>query len=211
MYTPPSFREERLDVLHGVIRRNSFGTLVTQRGGELVATHIPFLLDPARGPQGTLLGHIARANPQWRSFADGAEALAIFQGSHAYISPSWYATTPSVPTWNYIAVHAYGVPEIVEGDALRAILEATVREFEEPRPQPWRMDHLTDDYVGTMMKAIVGFRLPICRLEGKQKLSQNRPEVDRLGAVAGLRADGDAVGQTVADLMASLPPTRAGR
>ena len=106
MYIPESFRESHLATLHAFIRQNSFGTLVSEQDGELVASHLPFLLDPERGPYGTLVAHMARANPHWQAFDGDAEALAIFQGPHAYISPSWYATEQSVPTWNYTAVHA---------------------------------------------------------------------------------------------------------
>lgn len=209
MYNPPSFREERPKVLQTLIRQNSFGTLVSASGGELVATHLPFLLDTDRGPHGTLIGHMARANGQWRTFEGGGEVLVLFQGPHAYISPSWYTTALSVPTWNYVAVHAYGCPRLVEGAALHAILEATVREFEEPRAEPWRLAQLPDDFVQNLMRAIVGFEIPISRLEGKRKLSQNRPDADRLGAVDGLRGEHDPASLSIADLMASLPTERA--
>src|SRR5918912_1382727 len=108
MYVPPAFRETRLEVLHAHIRDHSFGTLVSQLNGELCATHLPFLLDETSGPNGTLRGHMARANPHWRAFQPGVESLVIFPGPHAYISPGWYASEQSVPTWNYTTVHAYG-------------------------------------------------------------------------------------------------------
>src|SRR6266516_4165261 len=115
MYIPAAFRETRLEVVHSLIREHSFGTLVSQLDGQLFATHLPFLLDAGRGPQGTLLGHMARANPHWECFSEpDLESLVIFQGPHAYVSPSWYLSDLAVPTWNYTAVHAYGVASILE-------------------------------------------------------------------------------------------------
>lgn len=208
MYVPKAFREDRQQVLHALIRQHSFGTLVTTGGG-LTATHLPFLLDAGRGDHGTLLGHLARANPQWESFGDEREALAVFQGPHAYISPSWYDIPLSVPTWNYVAVHAYGIPRIIADEAaLRAILEATVRTYEAAFEKPWDMAHLPDDYVEHMMRGVVGFEIPIDRLEGKRKLSQNRPAEDRQGVVEGLREQDGALERAVADLMADLDAPR---
>ena len=205
MYIPPAFREDRQEVLHDLIRQHSFGTLVSYDAGELVASHLPFLLDSERGPCGTLLGHMARANPQWRSLTNDADVLVLFQGPHAYISPAWYQTELSVPTWNYVAIHAYGCPRLVQGEgALRSILEATVRTYEGGYEQPWRMERLPDDFLAKLMEAIVGFEIPISRLEGKLKLSQNRPPADRQGVVANLRRQDDPLGRAVADLMASL-------
>jgi len=179
MYLPKSFQIEDLPELHTFIQSFNFATLVTQHDGAPFATHLPFLLDAERGPQGTLLAHLARANPQWRDFAAGAEALVIFQGPHAYISPSWYETHPSVPTWNYAVVHAYGVPRIVEDQAtLHHMLETLVDTHEAGFAQPWRMD-LPQEYLDKMMRAVVGFEIVITRLEGKLKLSQNRSEHDQ--------------------------------
>jgi transcriptional regulator len=213
LYIPKAFREDRQQVLHSLIRRHSFGTLVTFGDGGLAATHLPFLLDPERGPHGTLLGHLARANPQWESFgesfASGQEALAIFQGPNAYVSPSWYETFLSVPTWNYVAVHAYGLPRLVTDQAaLRRILEATVGTYEASFEEPWDMARLPEDYVEHMTKAIVGFEIPIARLEGKRKLSQNRSAADRQGAIDGLNRHGGAPGQAVAELMADSDVSR---
>ncbi|HEY2593401.1 MAG TPA: FMN-binding negative transcriptional regulator [Chloroflexota bacterium] len=201
MYIPAAFRETRLEVLHALIREHSFATLVSQVDGELFATHVPLLLDTARGSNGTLRGHMARANPQWRGFAHGVEALVIFQGPHAYISPNWYLAEQAVPTWNYSAVHAYGTPVLVEhaGD-IRAVLDATVGTFEASLPERWSTARAGDEYIGKMAQAIVAFEMPISRLEGKRKLSQNRPS-DVESAAAGLRAHGDATGRLVADQM----------
>ena len=179
MYLPKSFQIEDIAELHAFMRAYSFATLVTQHEGVPFASHLPFLLDAARAPQGTLLAHMARANPQWRDFAAGGEALVIFQGPHAYISPSWYETHPSVPTWNYAVVHVYGIPRIVEDHAtLHHMLETLVDTHEAAFAQPWRMD-LPPDYLDKMMRAVVGFEINITRLEGKLKLSQNRSEHDQ--------------------------------
>ncbi|MGV3724105.1 MAG: FMN-binding negative transcriptional regulator [Actinomycetota bacterium] len=202
MYIPSSFREERLDVLHRLIRKNSFGTLVSHDGSGMTASHLPFLLREEPDANGVLLGHMARANTQWEAFASGAEALVMFQGPHAYVSPSWYATELSVPTWNYAVVHAYGTPRLIEDPAsVRALLEATVAAYETSLPEPWTVDRLPDDFVEKLARAIVAFEIPISRIEGKFKLSQNRSEADRLGAASGLRKLGDALSLATAALM----------
>jgi transcriptional regulator len=205
VYIPEANRETRPEVLHRVIRENSFATLVTCGGGDLVATHLPFLLEAERGTHGTLVAHMARANGQWRAFRKGEEALAIFQGAHAYISPSWYAAELSVPTWNYVAVHAYGVPRLIEESAeVRRLLAALVPVYEAGLPDPWSLERLPEEFVERLSRAIVGFEIPITRLEGKLKLSQNRSQADREGVVAALREYGDAMGVAMAGLMAGL-------
>ncbi len=204
MYIPAAFRETRLEVLHALIREHSFAMLVSHVDGQLFATHLPLVLDETRGPNGTLRGHVARANPHWRSFARGEEALVIFQGPHAYISPSWYLAEQAVPTWNYSAVHAYGTPRLVEdtGD-VRALLDDTVETFEAALPEPWSTGRVGDEYIGKMAQGIVAFEMGITRLEGKRKLSQNRP-ADIESAAAGLHAHGDATGQIVAEQMCEV-------
>ena len=188
MYIPAAFREARLDVLHELIQANSFGTLVSHLRGELFATHIPFLLDPASGANGMLRGHFARANPHWQAF-DGAESLAIFQGAHAYISPAWYIAEEAVPTWNYAVVHAYGSPRVIEDPTeVRNLLEQTVRRFD---TEGWSTERVTEEYVARMAKAVVGFEMAIERMQGKRKLGQNRPAEDARGAARGLRAVAD--------------------
>lgn len=185
MYIPAAFRETRLDVLHGLIQANSFGSLVSQLNGELFATHIPFLLDAENGPSGTLRGHMARANPHWHAFT-GAESLVIFQGQHAYISPAWYITQEAVPTWNYAVVHAYGAPKVIDDPrAVRDVLEQTVSTFD---TEGWSTARVDDAYINNLAKAIVAFEMPISRLEGKRKLGQNRPAEDARGAARALRA-----------------------
>jgi transcriptional regulator len=201
VYIPVAFREARLEALHELIRQNSFATVVSHGAEGMVASHLPILLAPERGPQGTLLGHMARANPQWRDFRDDTEVLVIFTGPHAYISPSWYQAELSVPTWNYAAVHAYGIPSLVEeSDQLYGILEAMVRTFEAPLDKPWTLQP-PDDYLSRMMKAIVGFEIRITRLEGKLKLGQNRSLADQRSVMAALMHYGDPLGIEVAELM----------
>jgi transcriptional regulator len=202
MYIPAAFRETRLDVLHGLIREHSFATLISQVDGQLFATHMPFLLDPSRGANGTLRGHMARANPHWQSFANlEQEALVVFQGPHAYISPSWYLAEQAVPTWNYSVVHAYGTPTLIsEWPQVRRLLEDTVTTFEASLPEQWSTARPGEDYITRLAQGIVAFEVPVSRLEGKRKLSQNRPS-DIQSAAAGLRAHGDATGQAVADQM----------
>jgi transcriptional regulator len=210
VYIPEAFRETRPDRLQAFIRQHSFGLVVSQQAGRLEASHLPLLLEADRGPQGTLVGHMARANPQWRGFVAGSELLVIFSGPHAYISPSWYETRLSVPTWNYAAVHAYGTPRLIEEPAaLRRILEALVRTHEAPLDDPWPMD-LPDDYLERMMRAIVGFEIEITRLEGKLKLGQNRAPADQLGAIAGLLRQDDPASAEVAGLMRQALPPDAG-
>ena len=183
MYIPKSFAETDAAILYDFMRANNFAALITQHEGHIVASHIPFMVDTERG---VLKAHLARANDQWKSFGEG-EALVIFQGAHAYISPSWYATHPSVPTWNYTAVHVYGVPQIVENEGeMRVMLRELVANHERGRSPEWTME-LPEDYLQTMMKSIVGFEMKIERIEGKFKLSQNRSEVDQASVIEHLR------------------------
>ncbi len=190
MYLPEHFAENRTGVLHSVIRDHSFGTLVSVAGGLPVATHLPFVLDSAHGLFGTLWGHVARANPQWRAFEGQAQALALFQGPHGYVSPTWYTTGPAVPTWNYVAVHAYGVPRIIDDPAeVRAGLDRLVAQYE-PADGGYRPDWSLD-FTTTLSRGIVVFELAITRLEGKFKLSQNRGEADQAAVAATLAASGE--------------------
>ncbi len=197
MYVPAHFREDRVPVLHAAIRQIAFGTLVTLGPDGLVASHVPMLLDPEPAPFGTLRGHIARANPQWRAPDPKVPALAIFTGPNAYITPSWYATKRQtgkvVPTWNYVAVHAQGPVSFFEdAERLRAVVTRLTDTHEAKRAAPWQVSDAPEDYVRAMLKAIIGFELPIARLEGKWKMSQNRPAEDRAGVVEGLAGDGEA-------------------
>ncbi|ETW96636.1 FMN-binding negative transcriptional regulator [Candidatus Entotheonella palauensis] len=203
MYIPKLFREDDLSVLHQLMQTHSFATLVTQHDGAPYATHVPLTLRPEAGPYGTLIGHMARANPQWRDFdVDGErEVLVIFQGPHTYVSPSWYTVQPSVPTWNYAAVHAYGVPRIIEDETeLYEALQLLVQTYEDSREQPWTLKG-PDDFLRKMMKAIVGFSIPISRLEGKYKLSQNRSAEDQEQVAQQLASQGEPLDTAVAELM----------
>jgi transcriptional regulator len=208
MYIPKHFAMAETAACHQVIVENSFGELVTlDDTGLPFASHLPFLIDPARGARGTLIAHMARANPQWQHFTSGKPALAMFRGPHAYISPAWYATHPAVPTWNYIAVHAYGVPKIVDApEAMEDILRRLVDTNEAANGTTWRMGGLTEQYLGSMMRAIVAFEIPIDRLEGKAKLSQNRDTTDQTRVAEALAASGDPSAQATSKLMlCSLP------
>lgn len=205
MYIPAAFREARPEVLHELIRQHSFGTLVSRVDGELFATHLPFLLDPDRGPCGTLRTHMARANPHWRAFGEAPEVLVLFQGPHAYVSPTWYATPVAVPTWNYAAVHAYGRAEVIDKpEALRALVDETVRAYEGPSDAPWSTERLDGALVDKLLENIVGFEIPVDRLEGKLKFNQNRSLADREGVIAALLQQGDAQSIEVAEFMRNL-------
>lgn len=176
MYSPDEFRESDPDRLRAWIDAWPFATLVTVLNGAPVVTHVPLVLDTARGAHGTLVGHLARPNPQWHGFNGRAEAIAIFHGPHAYVSPTWYGPGPSLPTWNYTAVHAHGAPYVVEEpEAARALLDAFVARFE----TKWSLGGLPGKYVAGKVRGIVIFELPIERLEGKAKLSQRQSPDDR--------------------------------
>jgi transcriptional regulator len=191
MYVPHQFSESRLPVLHDAIRATRLATLVTMTRDGLVATHLPLLLDADRGPNGTLVGHVARANFQWRDSVTDADALAIFLGPESYISPSWYAskreTGKVVPTWNYIAVHAYGPAEFFDdAGRLRGIVTRLTDAHEAASATPWHVTDAPARYIDLELKAIVGVELPIRRLDGKWKLNQNRSAADRQGVIDAL-------------------------
>lgn len=199
MYTPTPFRMPDAAEIHAFMREYSFATLVTLGEGGMTATHLPLLLDAEAGPHGTLLGHMARANPQWRDVT--GEALAIFAGPHAYISPTWYESPGTVPTWNYAAVHAYGPLRLVEDrDGLHDILTRSVAFHERRMPRPWSYD-VADPDIDRMLEAIVGFRFEISRLEGKAKLNQNHPEERRRRVIRALENQGDVDSKAIAELM----------
>jgi len=202
MYIPKAFREDDISKLYNFIQAHSFATLVTQHEGMPFASHLPFLLDAERGPNGILLAHMARANPHWHDFASAQEVLVIFQGPHTYISPSWYEVELSVPTWNYAVVHAYGLPHLIEdGEELYKLLKTLIQTHEANFEMPWPFQ-LPDDYLQKMMRGIVGFEIEITRLEGKFKLSQNRTETERENVIAALQESTNTA--ALAELMRSV-------
>jgi transcriptional regulator len=201
VYVPASFAETDLAQLHGAMRRHSFAVLTSHGPDGLMASHLPLLVDADGGPQGSLLGHMARANPQWRNIA--GEVMAVFSGPHAYVSPSWYEEDGTVPTWNYVAVHAYGHFEVIEDrERLLDILRRSVHTYESPRPAPWTFEE-SAPHVETFLRAIVGFRIAITRLEGKWKLSQNHSSRRRERVIRALEAQSDEDAKAIAALMGS--------
>jgi transcriptional regulator len=206
VYLPPAFTEARPEVLFAHIERHDFGLLISHGPAGLMASHIPFLVE--RGDDGLhLVGHLARPNPQIADLIDGGEVLAIFGGPHAYISPGWYASGPAVPTWNYVDVHAYGTLRLIDDvDWLRTVLGRLSDRHEARSAEPWKMQDLPEPFMSGMMKGIIGLDIAVARLEGKYKLSQNRPAADRprIAAALELRGDADAVG--IAGLMREREP-----
>ncbi len=191
MYVPSHFAESRIDVLHDLIRTHPFGALVVLASDGLDANHIPFEIDPEPAPFGTLRGHVARANPVWRDFSSQVDALVMFQGAHSYISPAWYATKKEhgkvVPTWNYAVVHAHGPLRVIDDRKwLREFVGKLTDRHEAPRSDPWKVTDAPADFIDTMVAAIVGIEIPIAKLAGKWKVSQNRPAQDRAGVIEGL-------------------------
>lgn len=200
MYIPEQFREEDPEVLKNFMERHNFATLVTQANGEMMASHIPFALDRSAGSHGSLLGHIARRNPQLEQLESGGEALVIFQGPHSYISPLWYATQKTVPTWNYAVAHAYGRPRMLGAAELVELLRKLVERHEGESPPGWSFT-AEQPWIRPMLAEISGFEIPISRLEGKFKLNQNRSAADRKGVIETLGASADSTQQGVAALM----------
>lgn len=210
MYMPKAFEAPDSAAMQTLMRAHPLAALVTLSPSGLEANHVPLQLLADAGPHGLLRGHVARANPLLRDL-QLLDALVIFQGPQAYVSPGWYPTKrvtgKAVPTWNYMVVHAHGPLRIVEdADWLRAQLQALTATHEAPQARPWSMDEAPPDYIATLLKAIVGIEIPIARLEGKWKLSQNQPQPNRDGVIAGLAALGDARAQDVADHMQALQP-----
>ena len=200
IYLPDAFRETDRAALHALIESHGFATLISPDPDDPLITHLPLLLDRERGAQGTLIGHVARANPHWHRLRERPEVLALFHGPHAYVSPSWYGVQPSVPTWNYAVVHAAGRARLLhDPPALEGITRRLVETFEGPRPTPWHMD-LPGGFQQEMLSAIVGFEIEIAQLSGKFKLSQNRTLSDRRRVVAALKA-GSAPERELAALM----------
>src|SRR5688572_29742048 len=206
MYVPRPFAETRVEVLHALIRRYPLGALVVAAAEGLDASHLPFEIDPDPAPFGTLRCHLARANPLWQQIVADQPVLVMFQGEQGYVSPSWYAAKQEhgkvVPTWDYIAVHAYGPAKVVHDAVwLRRMVEDLTNRHEHGRAQPWRVSDAPAEYVEKLLGAIVGVEIPLTRLIGKWKLSQNRSVADRQGVVAGLERDGTPAQTDVAALI----------
>ena len=206
MYIPEPFEERDATVLHALVRSHPLGTWVTEVGEQLVVNHIPFILDSTRGPLGTLLGHVARANTVWKGLPGQVESVVVFHGPQAYITPSWYLTKQEhgkvVPTWNYAVVHAHGMPRVIdEPEWLRQHVVELTGLHEAGRETPWRVSDAPSNYIDTLLRAIVGIEIPIANLIGKWKTSQNRSVPDRLGVIAGLSERTDTESQQMARLV----------
>ncbi len=208
MYLPAHFEENRTDLLHAAIRESGLATLVTVGAAGPFASHVPMLLDANRGKHGTLRGHLARPNPQSKDIVAGQPALAIFLGPDAYISPAWYATKKEngkvVPTWNFVAIHASGpIRFFDDAETLLPLVTELTQKFESKRAEPWAVSDAPADYIQGMLRGIVGFEIEIATLEGKWKMSQNRPAADRTGTVEGLHREGGPAEAAVADIVAA--------
>lgn len=211
MYQPPHFREDRRDVQHALIKAHSLGLLITAGPEGLQANYIPFLIDAQASDNGTLRAHLARANPQLRELAAVDECLVVFQGPQAYVSPSLYPskreTGKVVPTWNYTTVQAWGRPRVMDdANWIRGQIDDLTRHKEADRAAPWNVADAPDTFLTSQIKAIVGLEIPILRIKGKWKVSQNRVATDAAGVAAGLRGEGeeaDAVAAAVAERMRS--------
>jgi transcriptional regulator len=213
VYTPKDFKVEDLSILHAAMRRSGLAILVTITPTGLVATHLPLLLYEHRGPNGTLLGHLSRANLQWHQSDPAAEALIIFTGPETYVTPSWYPakqeTGRVVLTWNYTAIHAYGHLTFFDDPGrLRQIVTRLTDQHEASFPKPWKVTDAPPTYIDSQLKAIVGFEMPILRIEGKQKFNQNRSLEDRTGVIQGLHELADSRKDQVADLMEEIESRR---
>ncbi|MCC7274314.1 MAG: FMN-binding negative transcriptional regulator [Alphaproteobacteria bacterium] len=211
LYNPPHFRETDRAVLDDFIATAAFATLVTAGADGPIVSHLPMLLDAVPAPGGSLIGHVARANPQWRASDLDRPALAIFMGPQAYVSPSWYPSKAAhgkvVPTWNYAAVHVTGrLSTFDEPDALRALVDRLTATHEATFASPWRTTDAPDDFIRAQLKAIVGVRLEIAGVEGKMKLSQNRTQEDRAGVVDGLERRHEPAAAALAAMMRTAPP-----
>ena len=205
MYIPSHFQESDLTVLHKMMQEARLATLVTATPEGLIGTPLPLFLVPDEGEYGTLYGHVARANAQWR-LPPAGDAMAIFMGPDAYVSPSWYPSKQEqgkvVPTWNYVAIHAYGPVEFFdESDRLLEVVTRLTNRHEGPRAEPWAVNDAPEEYIRAQLRGIVGLRLPIARLDGKTKMSQNRTAEDRAGVAKGLAESADASDRAVAPLI----------
>ena len=206
MDQPPIFKEDRIDVMHDLIKAHSFGTLVGLEDGEISANHLPLILHPEISENGTLRGHISKANPLWKKHDADTNVLIIFQGAHHYISPSWYPSKREhqkvVPTWNYAVVHARGSLKLIEdNDWILAHLNSLTNKHERGYPEPWKVSDAPEKYIAGQIKGIVGVEITIKELTGKWKMSQNKNAADKEGVLRGLKGDGDENASTMLDIM----------
>ena len=194
MLTPNIFKEDDLDVLHGLIRSHPLGTWITSQDDVLDVNHIPFVLDTTQGEYGVLRGHVNKANPVWKLLPTAKESIVTFQGAESYISPSWYPSKQEhgkvVPTWNYIVLHAHGIPHAIsDRDWLYDQLNSLTNQFESGREQPWKVSDAPSDFTDRMLKGIVGIEIPISDIQGMWKSSQNKQKKDKEGVISGLGSD----------------------
>lgn len=206
MYIPKHHEETDICILQSLIRTHPLGAWATQGDGELIVNHIPFLIDTSRGELGTLVGHVARANNVWQFFSRTVPSVVIFQGAESYITPSWYPSKhihgKAVPTWNYVVVHAHGLPVVIEDKAwLLKHLNELTDTHEANQALPWKVSDAPAEFTGRMVERIVGIEIPITRLVGKWKVSQNRSDSDKLGVVAGLLEKDDPQSRNMAILV----------
>lgn len=206
MYIPKAHEETRIDVLHDLMKMHPLGCLVTLGEDGLLVNHIPFLVDSSAGELGTLKCHVARANPVWKNFSNTIDSVVVFQGPHSYVSPNWYPTKhqtgKAVPTWNYAVAHAHGIPKVIEDPVWLLDLVAKLTAVHEASQRlPWKVADAPEEFTHRLLEMIVGIEIPISKIEGKWKLSQNRPKADRLGLMAGLEAQGDEASQSMAAMV----------
>ena len=198
MYQPPNFREDDLATQQQLIRAHPLGLLITAGASGLIANSVPFHLDAGKSEKGTLQLHLARANGQWRDIQDGAPVLAVFQGANSYVTPSWYQTKQEtgkvVPTWNYAIVQARGPARVIDdAEWLLAQINAITGQHEGSREKPWAVEDAPENFIRAQLKGIIGIEIEIASIEGKWKVSQNRPMADREGVAAGLADSGGQV------------------
>jgi transcriptional regulator len=211
MYVPAHFEENRPETLHRLIADHPLGALVTVGPNGLDANHIPFEFEAGKGPHGTLRAHVARANPVWQEAAERPDALVIFQGPTAYISPTWYPSKHEahrqVPTYNYMVVHAHGRIAVRDDEAfVRGLVARLTRKMEAGEPVPWKMGDAPADFISQMLGAIVGIEIELTKLTGKWKLGQNKASADRRGAAEALGERGSDAQHAVSEAMLAAPP-----
>jgi transcriptional regulator len=206
MFEQAAYAETDVAALHAGMRAWSFATLVTHGRRGLQSTPLPFLVDPDAGPLGTLTTHLARHNPLYEDLLEADEVLVIFQGPHAFVSPSWYENRMTFPTWNYTLIHARGRPVVTESEAqVMAVLRRTVARYDTPLGGAWDFETIPMSHTGSRLRAIAALEIPLTQLRGKMKLNQDKSVADRRGVIAALEAQGDADGMAVAQLIRDQP------